>query len=338
MTDEKTRAEHDEPVAGEAASCPSCGAAQLGTRFCETCGHQLQQDAPSVSVSAATDLPMSSASPDAVPGDPALGLRGAALVSYLIGLVVTSSLFLAGSYAGVPWSDTIFSWLVALFLAIAAGVGRAGPGGKAVGVLFAIAYAIAIPVFDFAPMSDGYRVEQIVGPVLLFGAWAGGRGFRAGWAAVVGVVILGFLGWNVAPVLSPNATTLEVMRDGFFALSLAIVVLLANGFDGPKPGARRVNGAARASMVLLLLTFVLNSLAGGVAGGIAIFMLVVVLVLLVLAIILGHVGFVRAGRRGERGRPLAAWTLVLGYLVIVLEIALIAYVASVIAAFSSLAY
>lgn len=319
-------------------SCPSCGAANFGTRFCETCGTQLVVEAASPVASPAVAVP-----PSGRAGDPAFGFRVAALLLYFTGLIVTSSIFLTLLTAGgwpqsVAWSDTISSWIVAFFLLVAAAAGRAAPAGKAVGILFAVAYAIAIPVFHFAPLPDTYRVEQIVGPVLLFGAWAGGRGFRAGWAALVAVVVLGFLGWNVAPVLGQNATTLEVMRDGFFAIGLAIVVLLANGFDGPKPGTQRVNGVARASMVLLLLTFVLNSLVGNVGGGVGIFMLVVVLLLLVLAIVLGHVGFVRAGRRGERGRSLAAWTLVLGYLVVLTEIVLIAYIGTTSAALTSLSY
>jgi hypothetical protein len=198
--------------------------------------------------------------------------------------------------------------------------------------LGALGYAISTPIIDFSTSSldaGVYAWLPVIPAVFLFIAWAGGRSFKAGWAAIVAVVVIAYFSGKVAPAFGYGAANYEVLLGGYFALGLTAVVLIANGFDGPKPGTRRANPVARTALVLLLLSFLLNSIAGTIVGTAgAIPAVVIVLLLLLLAIVLGHVGYVQAGRRGERGRGLALTALIIGYLIVAVYVVLIFVFAS----------
>ncbi len=336
-----------------APACTNCGAADVGTNFCESCGTSLvAQRQGAVAVTQPTTELSSAAAVPALPtmgaagmpltsvggstDDPARGLRVAALVTYLLGLVVSGSIYVAQASSGnIPesatqWSATVSAALVALFMLIASVAGRISDGGKTLGILGALGYAIATPIIDFntSSLDPGmYAWLPVIPSVFLFIAWAGGRSFKAGWAAVIVVVVLAYFSGKVSPVLGSGAANFEILFGGYFAIGLAVVVLVANGLDGARPGARLVNPLARTALIVLLLSFLLNSTAGSVTGG-GIPALVLVILFLILAIVFGHVGFVQAGRRNERGRGLALTALILGYLVAVAYIALIVLAAS----------
>ena len=343
-------------------ACSNCGAIDVGTNFCESCGVSLVAQRQAVAPTAAAPAASATAPPPALApaaampsapvagtaADPALGLRVAALVTFLLGLVITGSISVAQATVGnVPasatqWSDTVSAALVALFMLIAAAMARGSDGGTAVGILGALGYAVATPIIDFntSSLDPGlYAWLPVIPPVFLFMAWAGGRSLKAGWAAVIAVVVIGYFSGKVSPAFGFGAANYEILRDGFFALGLTVVVLMANGFDGAKPGTRRANPVTRTALILLLLSFLLNSTAGSILGtGGAIPALVVVILLVLLAIVLGHVGFVRSGRRGERGRGLALTALILGYLVIALYLGIVVLFASFLGALSGGTY
>ncbi len=336
------------------AFCLSCGAENLGTRFCETCGSPAEAITATAPDASATPLagvpelpavlPVVAVGPTAV-SDPARPFRVLALLSYLIGVIVAGSVQLASYTGGIPYqavtgTDVGVAIVVGLFMLIAAAVGRAGDGGKTVGILFAIAYPGAVALFDFvlAPSSPNpatHFAQAMIAPLVLFLSWGAARPFRgAGYVGLFVVVLTSLLRSNVSPILGSTAITYEVMLMLASGLGLAVVVQSSLGFNGTRQGTIRTNPLARASLVLVMLTFLLNGIAGAL-GSFAIAGVVVVILLLVLAIILGHVGFVIAGRRQERGRGLAVTALVLGYLVIMATIALLVWFASLAAMLTS---
>jgi len=223
-------------------ACSNCGAIDVGTNFCESCGVSLVAQRQAVAPTAAAPAASATAPPPALApaaampsapvagtaADPALGLRVAALVTFLLGLVITGSISVAQATVGnVPasatqWSDTVSAALVALFMLIAAAMARGSDGGTAVGILGALGYAVATPIIDFntSSLDPGlYAWLPVIPPVFLFMAWAGGRSLKAGWAAVIAVVVIGYFSGKVSPAFGSGAANYEILRDGFFALA-----------------------------------------------------------------------------------------------------------------------
>jgi hypothetical protein len=175
----------------------------------------------------------------------------------------------------------------------------------------------------------------MIAPILLFLCWGAGRPFRgAGYLGALVVVAIALIRVNVSPVLGSTLAMYEVLVMAVSAVGLVVVIQASLGFDGARPGTQRTSPAARASLVLILSTFLFNSTAGSM-GAFAVPALVIIMLMIVLGIILGHVGFVTAGRRHERGRGLAATALVLGYLVLVATIALLIWVATIAASLAA---
>lgn len=334
--------------------CLQCGAGNLGTRFCETCGVPAAPRAAAVP-DAAVPPPLGVQDLSAVqfvpagvisPSDPARPFRVVSLVSYFGGVILMSSLEIASYTNGIPYqavtgTDVSIAVVVGLFMMIAAAVGRAGAGGKAVSVLLAIAYPGAVALSDYvlaptAPNAATSIAQAMIAPAVLFLCWGVGRPFRgAGYVGLLVVIVTSLLRSNVSTVLGNTTATYEVMLMLASGIGLAIVVQASLGFEGTRPGTVRTNPLARASLVLVMSTFLLNGVSGAL-GPFTIAGVVVVVLVLVLAIILGHAGFVDAGRKHERGRGLAATALVLGYLVFTATISLLIWVASLTALSSGL--
>jgi hypothetical protein len=336
--------------------CVSCGAENLGTRFCETCGVAHAQVAPQLESAVAAEAAGATAS-GAAPAvepvqvgapsvDPAVPFRVLALLSYLVGILVVGSLEIAMNAGSVPYeaviaAEIVISVVVGFFMLLAAAVGRAPSAGIAVGILLAIAYpgATALSIFILGPTSTSdvaYVAQAVIPPAVLFLCWGAGRPFRGGgYAGILVLVVVSILRSNVSPVLANTPLMYEAMWMLASAIGLVVVVQSSLGFDGARLGSPRTNVAARASLILVLSTFLLNSVAGSLgAAGIA--AIVMVIAMLLLAIVLGHVGYITAGRRCERGRGLAVTALLLGYLVATATIAVAIWFLSIAAAFSSI--
>lgn len=337
--------------------CAACGAENLGTRFCESCG------TPAAPAQAATPAPAlaepaspASAVPAAVPAtvEPAAAApadagrapRGLAAAAYLLGIAITTGMDIAASSGSYPPEGaytavtSVTAVVVGLLMLIAAGVGTASGPGKAMGALLAIAYPATVIIQATVPYG-GYdavtpHLVPLLAPLVLFLSWGAGRPFRGpGYGAVLVVAVLGFASQFVSPAIGGYAQY-AILYAAVLATSLAIVVLLSNAFEGTVArDGRRVETLARVALALVLAPFILNGIAGSISGaGVAGYVLIILL--LIVAIIVGHVAFVRAGRSGNRGRGLAATALVVGYLVLIANTVVLIWLATFLASLSSL--
>lgn len=339
--------------------CASCGAENLGTRFCENCGAPSSHSAPVQSPAVVVDLAGAAEDTDAVVPLPALGAPGLgapradtatpfrviAVITYLIGALVVGILEVTENTGSVPYgavnaTEVVFAAFVGLFMLLAAAVGKASDVGKFFSIILALCYPGAVALSDYVlgPSSNSdvaYTAQAIIAPAILLLVWGTGRPFRGGgYAGLLLVIVVSIMHTYVSPVIGTTAWSFESLKIFDSAIGLVVVVQASLGFDGVRPGIRRTNGAARASLCLILLTFLLNSTAGrlgsaGVAG------IVAVIFMLLLAIVLGHVGYVTAGRRQEAGRGLAITSLILSYTVGIATIAIVVWLLSIAAALSA---
>lgn len=253
--------------------CRTCGAANLGTAFCESCGAPaMRADAPTpapaaVESAAPTPEPAVTPSPAAepraaaiapaqvplppavAPGVGATPARAFALIFFLISGILPGLIdfwiYAAGNY--VPQASHIVSVILiiitALFSLGAAAAGRASPGGKAAGVLLPFVYAgVAVfLVYGGVPDYTGYTNDLLLGIVYfsLFLSWALGRPFRGpGFFGLLIALVVGVLGALVVfiPGVGSNYAGSLAIQDVIFALSVWLVVGLSVAFEGKPSG------------------------------------------------------------------------------------------------------
>jgi len=126
--------------------------------------------------------------------------------------------------------------LLALFMLIAAVVGSARPGGKALGVMFALAFALLTLLGDFVPgfaaWPNGAVVINASCALMIFISWGAGRPFRGpGWVGLLIFVAFEFANYysqvgiesNVVGV--PEGLYIGLEATGFILAFVGLVIL-----------------------------------------------------------------------------------------------------------------
>lgn len=225
------------------SNCASCGAENLGTKFCESCG--VPALAPGEGVS-----PVPAAAPTAVPrlvGSPAGAgvpplvrnspLHAATLILYALFVavpaLVTAIAYSSGNFSGLSAgtvSSVVFAVLTGVFAALAGFTAPQSPGRKVAAGLLGIAFII-FPTLTALLASGG----------LGFGL---GTGFGVGSALITPLVL--FLSWAIARPFRGR---------GYFALLIGTALIFAGGFAYLIPGLySNYLGGTIASVVFSLIT------------------------------------------------------------------------------------
>jgi hypothetical protein len=163
--------------------CADCGAENLGTNFCESCGSRAS--APAVAY-----LPQVKRS--------GVGWRVAALVTWAVAEL------LPWLFVGLPMAGQTFTvfvsiviGLTALFVLLGAVTGNADSGGKTGAVILSIGYfvvaGIILPWVALPIGQWGYWAVETFGLLLLFLAWGVSRPFRGPGYAGIAVLIVAAL-------------------------------------------------------------------------------------------------------------------------------------------------
>lgn len=340
-----------------ATACTRCGAASLGTRFCESCG--APASFAQVSPLPAPTLP--AGAPTSVGATP---VRVFALIFFLLANVVPGLLGYAinaagGNATGVQWLAVTLVSLTGLMAFVAALAGRAGGGGKAFGALFAIGYvALAVfLLFGGVRDLDGYTNDLllVLSYYSLYLSWALGRPFRGrGYFGLLLLLVVGVIGAFIEfiPGIRNSYLGYIAIADIVFALSVWMTVGLSVVFEGKGEAAPsrptapiaygQVNSRAKWALIVLLSAIGLQVAANLISlAGIYFVSLVaspLSLILLILAIVFGHVGLSQIRRTGERGRGRALAALIVSYVIVGLGVALVVVQLLTLAALSTTYY
>jgi hypothetical protein len=340
--------------------CGSCGAANLGTPFCESCGASMgpAQVAPPAEV-AAPALPVNgSASTVARNGlsEPALrALRWGAVGSYaflqflwVISTASQTSFLYLGAGQAVAVLLTLASGILAAvagFAGSATAGRRVGGGVAALGFLLLSMLSILNPVWWYnAYDAPGYffasLVDFLVIPGLGFLSWGLSRPFRGpGWLGgipiVVSALVIGILygiGVQLTYVLALVLSVLVIPvviaipwwkeRHQFGAVPAA--ALSAAATPAGAMSAVAPVSAGLAPNETRTNTLALLALIFGVLGS------------AVLPIVLGHIALSQIARTGEQGRGMAIAGIVLGWIASAAIVVILIIYAVTIASLASL--
>ena len=308
------------PVA--ATVCRNCGAPDLGTNFCESCGAQMVRGIPATSAAN---------SPHAVTGLP-LGLfLGGIIAAAVLSLIQTLTSFRLAVGFDVA---TLIADAVAVFGVWQAGV--AGGTRQAFRVL-GLVIALLSPVLDVVVLlSDATNSYAFY-----FGVARGAFLLLPALTVLAWLVATGLPGRAYFTLFIAGAAGLLANTFGYAASGLVGILLSAAGIVGAVLVANSVGGgparsaaAAPASAGPYLGNysgsdaaytaiarpqttngFAVSALIFGLIGG------------TILPIVFGHVALAQIGRTGERGRGMAIAGLILGYLSLTIVIIIVIVVA-----------
>jgi hypothetical protein len=315
------------------AVCHNCGAADLGTSFCETCGTQMVRGVAG----------MPPASQSRVVGGLPLGIfLGGITAAALISLILTLTYYSGTGIRLAVGFDvaTVLADAVAVFGVWQAGVaGSAGPGLRALGLVIALLSPVldviglvADAVNSYSPFYGLGRSVFLLLPVITVLAWLvttglPGRSYFSLFIAFGGGLLAGITGGFAVGIFGIVLSTAGIVVAVLVANSVGrrparVTVTAARAGYAPASGAVGYSGsdAAYAAIARPETTngFAVSALVFGLIGG------------TILPIVFGHVALAQIGRTGERGRGMAIAGLILGYLslTIVIIIVIVAAVAA----------
>lgn len=312
-------------------SCRNCGAPDLGTNFCETCGAQMVRDAATAALPPASVAP--AAGTDGVHGLPLALFLGGLVAAAVFSLILTLTFYTGNGLRLEVGFDVAI--LIADIVAVI-GVWRAGVAGSARQEFRVLGFVLALlsPLLDLvAVVNDAANsnfyfysisgVAILVLPVTTVLAWllASGlprRSYLSLLISAAGGLLAGFVGYGAAGVIGTVLSTAGVI----------LAVLLAPRIGRPRVGttgsafvttgggaATSYSGpdASYAAIARPTTTngFAVTALILGLIGG------------TVLPIVFGHVALTQIGRSGERGRGMAIAGLILGYLSLAVVVVII---------------
>ena len=229
-------------------TCTKCGAENLGTNFCENCGTRMAQvdEAPTVAGIPAVSTPVVAGTAMTHPSVRRGGtaFRVLSLLLLIFGnflptfFLASNPLGMFFGFAGTPFVaiNVTGAMLLALFMVIATAVGSAGPGGKAIGVIFALAFAVLTLLADFVPGFSAWQYGSVVINAIcaltIFMSWGAGRPFRGpGWAGLLVFVAFEFanyysqVGIESTVVGLPEGLYLALEATGFVLAFVGLVIL-----------------------------------------------------------------------------------------------------------------
>lgn len=341
------------------ATCPNCGAPNLGTRFCESCG----QPAPVASAAPPVVYPASApAHPHAAVATPAgvsqkgSPLNAITLIAYLAYSVVPTIAMLLIMWTGALYflyqGGSLVMPILSVGLGLAAGISAtiAGftskttsgrrVGGGLLGVLFLLLFLLEF----LGSFSGAYWLSygMYIAPLALFFSWAIARPFVGPgyFALLIGIAIAGlgvavgfilqysWLGSVIGLLVGVIATVVTVTAAvGFEKNARPRAMQMPVGIAGaPAAGSGGYSYpdhpgyATRPTNGLAVASLVLGIVGGGV-----------------IAVVLGHVAKSQIRRTGEAGDGMATAGLILGYFWLVIGVILtLVYFAQFMAIFGAL--
>ncbi len=334
--------------------CPSCGAENLGTRFCESCG----APAPAL-VRVAVIAPLVTAEPLPATGSTGSGWRIALLivfiVSHVIPPLIEAGIRATGSFDPVParWITTAFLVVLGIVGLIAVGSGpRAAGAGRAVGVVLVLV-AVGLEIaYAFVGMlwPEPLQIAAIVAVfVLWFIAWAASAALAprayAGLAVLAVAVVMQVLVplllvlsgvWNSWALTGSTTAATIVLTLAVVGITRAIDRTAPIRRADPVPATAALSTSEVPPGQVLPLANVAFRLGIGAIGAIVLSILLALLPipgvlglvisvaylgLVVGAIVTGHVARSRIRRGGGGGRDRALAGMVIGYCFVGLTVA-----------------
>lgn len=326
--------------------CSHCGAQNLGTRFCESCGQAAAATNVAVGVPAAFENASSAVNQVIHRGSP---LNVVTFVSYLAYVVITSLGYLAISnfnynFGWQAWNNVlqVFTWGSLLAsgasATIAGFTSRTTSGRRAGGGILGILVFVLI-LLAFLPLMFGIYWLSFVAyliPVTLFLSWAVARPFRGPgyFALLIGVALTGvtiavsfifggsYLGSiAVIPLLEVATVVATVLAARSFEKNARVgPVLASSGAVGGSTGQNLGPGYPSRTNTLAVVSLVFGILSGGLV-----------------AVILGHIAKSQIRRSGEAGTGMATAGLILGYIWLTIGVVItIFYIVQLVAALNLL--
>jgi len=310
------------------AVCRNCGAADLGTTFCETCGTPMERGIHAHAVTA----------PSRVVGGLPLGLfLGGVIAAAVISLILTLT-YLSGSGIRLAVGfdvATVLADAVAVLGIWRAGVaGSAGVGLRVLGLVIALLSPLldvigllADAVNSYSPLYGLGRSVFLLLPVITVLAWLvttglPGRSYFSLFIAFGAGVLAGILGSVAVGILGIVLSTAGIVVGVLVANAagrrrVGVNATAARVGYGSSAGSYSGSDAAYAAIARPESTngFAVSALVFGLIGG------------TILPIVFGHVALAQIGRTGERGRGMAIAGLILGYLSLTVVIVIIIIVA-----------
>lgn len=344
-----------------ALTCASCGAENLSTRFCESCGAPASGGVVApvpAAASAAMSLPVGlPAMASALPPIRNSPLHVAALILYasfvVIPALVIAIAYISGNFGGLSAgtaSSVVLAVLTGMFAALAGFTAPQSPGRKVAAGLLGIAF-MAFPILTAFSVSWGFTtgpvfgggaglsmVSALLAPLLLFLSWAIARQFRGRgyFALLIGTAFI-FAGSfvDLIPGIYSNYLGGTIASVVFSLITIAATVGSAVAFENaaahsaasrptPSPAAPAGNQPAQAAPAASPVAPYAPA-AGQVAhtNGFAIASLVLGLVGATwIAILFGYLAKSQIRRTGESGSGMATAGLILGYVGLVVVVVL----------------
>lgn len=338
-------------------SCSECGAEIYGTKFCESCGARavVAAEAPKT-ISAAPQPPVyapSAVLPQFASSSPRGGtsLRAITLVLVLTAIVVMAILSVLPSTSNAfdVQRNTLSTLqiVIGFFALLAAVAGKASGGSKVGGALFALGYVILAMIENFTPLVSGvsyaYNFVDATLYLLLFLSWGVSRPFRGpGYFGILILIALEFVNFYTTNALYRSAGTTATI---WVTLVTVVLVLGVVGFSAllerqtsipsiavPAQMGGPSNGKARSSLTLALGAIGVNIVSRLISGQLGIAISVCALGMLIAAIIVGHLARREIRVTNQRGRGLALTGLLIGYICLginaaIILVAVVAFVA-----------
>jgi hypothetical protein len=242
------------------------------------------------------------------------------------------------------WTLATLEVLVGFFALLSVVAGRASAGAKIGGVLLVLAYITLAMVEDFTPLyySGGYVFLFVDSSLygLLYLGWAVSRPFRGpGYFGILILIALEFVSYYLSPAIYNAAGQAGLI---LIALVNALFVLAVIGFSGlfeRQSSAQPVlagaaldgasNGKARASFALALSAIGVNVVSRLIPTGLGTAISIAALGMLVAAIVMGHLARREIRVTNQRGAGMALAGLLIGYIILGIDVAII--VASLVA-------
>jgi hypothetical protein len=338
-------------------TCTRCGAGIYGTNFCENCGTRAMGSvAPVTATGGVTPIAPSVAASGLAPQYAPTSSRGGTALRVITLLVLLSTLVVPAIMSMLPPTGNEYELqngvgatlecLVGSFALLAAVTGRASGGAKFGGALLALGYITLAMLDDFTGLFYNTTVTlELAGSMsmlLLFLSWAVSRPFRGpGYFGVLVLIALEFADAYIVPAVYGSAGTSATILIALIGCVLVLAtvglaVLFERGrsaqetigsaviagpvpvtIDGPS------SGKARASLTMALIALGLNVLSRLVPYGLGITISILALGLLIAAIIVGHLARRDIRTTGQRGAGLALAGMLIGYIVLAIDVAVI---------------
>jgi hypothetical protein len=337
------------------ATCATCGADIYGTRFCENCGKP-------AGVAGSTAQAATAATLATAVVQPATASRGARALRVITLLFLLSTILVPAIIQVLPPTGNEFELqrdalatlqvFTGLFALLSALPGVANSGAKFGGVLFALGYIALTMTEDFTAVLYQSQFEfyfwDVVGFLLLFLCWAVTRPFRGpGYLGIVFIVIFETATVYIALGLEESGAQFAVLWNSLIEIVLVLAAIgftalferrtIASPAAGITVGDGSVNAKARTSLTLAMVAIGLNIISRLVPYDLGLVLSIFALALLVTAIVVGHIARREIRTTHQRGSGMAAVGLVIGYVILGLDLALIVFAVGAVAlAFSSL--